>query len=178
MKRLALALAVTAGFLLGPAAADAQYRYTDDKGVTKSTQYKVDIPAPYRDAAEWVGPTGLGKPALSHAQQQWKARDEAYRRIGEANAKLVPYGGSSVDTSEVTPPARTQYPAGRVVRPRTDSKGSPARTSQEYNERQGKAKAKAKASETPTMCVAGHLRKMISPGQWAVLGECRAPSSR
>jgi hypothetical protein len=71
--------------------ADAQYRYTDDKGVTKTTQYKLDVPAPYRDAAVWVGPTGIGKPALSAEANETKRRDDAYRRIGEADAQLVPY---------------------------------------------------------------------------------------
>ena len=64
---------------------DAQYRYTDDKGVTKVTQYKLDVPAPYRDAAVWIGQTGVGKPALSEEQRRAKQRDDAYRRIGIAN---------------------------------------------------------------------------------------------
>jgi hypothetical protein len=76
-------------FLAGPLA--AQYRYTDDKGVSKVTQYKLDVPKDYRDAAAWVGRTGIGKPALSEEARQTKLRDEAYRRIGAADAALVPY---------------------------------------------------------------------------------------
>jgi hypothetical protein len=76
-------------FLAGPVA--AQYRYTDDKGVSKVTQYKLDVPKDYRDAAAWVGRTGIGKPALSEEARQTKLRDEAYRRIGAADAALVPY---------------------------------------------------------------------------------------
>ena len=56
---------------------DAQYRYTDGKGVIKVTQYKLDVPAPYRDTAVWIGPTGIGKPALSEEQRQLKRREDA-----------------------------------------------------------------------------------------------------
>lgn len=91
MKRLTVAVGVSTGlvFLAGPLA--AQYRYTDDKGVSKVTQYKLDVPKDYRDAAAWVGRTGIGKPALSEEARQTKLRDEAYRRIGAADAALVPY---------------------------------------------------------------------------------------
>jgi hypothetical protein len=91
MKRLTVAVGVSTGlvFLAGPVA--AQYRYTDDKGVSKVTQYKLDVPKDYRDAAAWVGRTGIGKPALSEEARQTKLRDEAYRRIGAADAALVPY---------------------------------------------------------------------------------------
>ena len=60
-------------------------------GVSKVTQYKLDVPAPYRDAAVWIGPTGIGKPALSEEQRQVRQRDAAYRRIGEAYFRLAPY---------------------------------------------------------------------------------------
>jgi hypothetical protein len=91
MRRFAVAVGISAGILLVAGQVDAQYRYTDDKGVSKVAQYKLDVPGPYRDAAVWIGPTGIGKPGLSEAQQQAKQRDDAYRRIGEANAQLVPY---------------------------------------------------------------------------------------
>ena len=91
MRQLAIAVGLGAVLLLLAGQADAQYRYTDDKGVSKTTQYKLDVPAPYRDAAVWVGPTGIGKPALSEEARQTKLRDDAYRRIGEANAALIPY---------------------------------------------------------------------------------------
>ena len=52
----------------------AQYRYTNDKGVTKEAQYKVDVPEPYRDAAVWIGLTGVGKPGLSEEQRRIKER--------------------------------------------------------------------------------------------------------
>jgi hypothetical protein len=67
------------------------YRYTNDKGVSKVTQYKLDVPTPYRDAAVWIGPTGIGKPALSEEQRQVRQRDAASRRIGEAYLRLAPY---------------------------------------------------------------------------------------
>jgi hypothetical protein len=63
MKRLTVAVGVSTGlvFLAGPVA--AQYRYTDDKGVSKVTQYKLDVPKDYRDAAVWVGATDVAGPA-------------------------------------------------------------------------------------------------------------------
>ena len=73
---------VFVALVAGPAG--AQYRYTDDKGVSKITQYKLHVPAPYRDAAVWIGPTGVGRPGLSEDQRQWKRREDAYRRIGKA----------------------------------------------------------------------------------------------
>ncbi|HKW95254.1 MAG TPA: hypothetical protein VJX92_25440 [Methylomirabilota bacterium] len=51
------------------------------------------MPAPYRDAALWIGPTGVGKPALSEERRRAKQREDAYRRIGERQAQLVPYKG-------------------------------------------------------------------------------------
>lgn len=90
--RVVIAVALSAGIVLVVGQVDAQYRYTNDKGVSKVTQYKLDVPAPYRDAAVWIGPTGIGKPALSEEQRQVKQRDRAYRRIGEAHARLAaPY---------------------------------------------------------------------------------------
>lgn len=89
--RLVIALGLGAAILLHTGPVDAQYRYTDDKGVSKVTQYKLHVPAPYRDAAVWIGPTGIGKPALSEEQRQTKQREDAYRRIGDAHARHVPY---------------------------------------------------------------------------------------
>jgi hypothetical protein len=89
--RFVIAVALSAGIVLVAGQVDAQYRYTNDKGVSKVTQYKLDVPAPYRDAAVWIGPTGIGKPALSEEQRQVKQRDDAYRRIGETHARLAPY---------------------------------------------------------------------------------------
>ena len=91
MRRLIVVVGLSAGLLLFAGQADAQYRYTDDKGVTKTTQYKLDVPKDYRDAAVWIGATGVGKPGLSEEAQKTKMRDEAYRRAGEADAALVPY---------------------------------------------------------------------------------------
>lgn len=91
MRRLVVALGVGIGILFFAGVAHAQYQYTDDKGVTKVTQYKLDVPVPYRDAAVWIGATGVGKPALSEEQRKAKLRDDAYRRIGDAQEQLVPY---------------------------------------------------------------------------------------
>jgi hypothetical protein len=77
--RCAVAVGLGADVLLVAGAADAQYRYTGDDGISKVVQYKLDVPATYRDAAVWIGPTGIGKPALSEAAQETKRRDDIYR---------------------------------------------------------------------------------------------------
>ncbi len=77
-------------------------------GVSKVTQYKLDVPAPYRDAAVWIGPIGIGKPALSE-QRQVKQREDAYRRIGEAHARLAaPY--KKVEAAAKKPEAAAKKP--------------------------------------------------------------------
>ena len=91
MERLAMAVALGAGLLLLAGSADAQWRYTDDRGESRVTQYKVDVPAPYRDAAEWVGPVGIGKPALSAEQIRQAQLVDAVRRIVAAEAGLVQF---------------------------------------------------------------------------------------
>lgn len=73
--RLVIAIGLSAGIVLVAGQVDAQYRYADDKGVSKVAQYKLDVPAPYRDAAVWIGPTGIGKPALSEEQRQVRQRE-------------------------------------------------------------------------------------------------------
>jgi hypothetical protein len=77
--RLAVAMGLRAGILLVAGQMDAQYQYTDPKGVSKVVQYKLDVPTTYRDAAVWIGPTGIGKPALSEEARQTKRRDDTYR---------------------------------------------------------------------------------------------------
>jgi len=68
-----------AGILLVAGQVDAQYQYTDAKGVSKVVPYKLDVPAPYRDSAVWIGPTGVGHPALSDGARETKRRDDLYR---------------------------------------------------------------------------------------------------
>jgi hypothetical protein len=102
--RFVIALVLSAGIVLVAGQVDAQYRYTNDKGVSKVTQYKLDVPAPHRDAAVWIGPTGIGKPALSEEQRQVRQRDAAYRRIGEAYLRLAPY--NKVEAATKKPEAR------------------------------------------------------------------------
>jgi len=101
MRSFVVAIGLGASLLLFSGQADAQYMYTDDKGVSKVTQYKLDIPEPYRDAAVWVGPTGVGKPGLSEEARQTKQREDAYRRIGEADAGLAKYGKAPAPTTGV-----------------------------------------------------------------------------
>ncbi len=90
-------LAVTLLPLAGRA--DAQWRYVDDKGVSRVTQYKLDVPAPNRDLAEWIGPVGIGKPGLSADQLRAAQLSDANRRIVDAEAGLLQY-------KNVPPPAR------------------------------------------------------------------------
>ena len=77
--RFAVAMGLSTGILLVAGQVDAQYQYTDAKGVSKVVQYKLDVPATYRDAAVWIGPTGIGKPALSEEARQTKRREDTYR---------------------------------------------------------------------------------------------------
>jgi len=136
MTRLALTVGLGAGLLLLTGQADAQWRYTDDKGASKVTQYKLDVPAPHRDAAVWIGPTGIGNPALSADQIRGAQLWDAVRRIVAAEAGLLQF-------------QNVQAPAP----PRSDP---------------GAAKPMA------SMCIAGELRAMTSPGSWKVVGACGA----
>lgn len=95
MKRFVTVVGLGVAVVLGAQPVDAQYRYTDDKGASKVAQYKLAVPAPYRDSAVWIGPTGVGKPALSEEQRQIRQRwgtpasrraDDAARKAEEAAA--------------------------------------------------------------------------------------------
>ena len=134
MKRFAMSLGLGAALLALAGPADAQWRYTDDKGVTRVTQYKIDIPTAHRDAAEWIGPVGVGKPALSAGQALTAKRWEAIERLGIAEAGLIQF-------RNMAPPRPLREPGG------------PPRS-------------------MATMCMAGELRVMTSPGSWKVLGPC------
>ncbi len=135
MKRVAMAVVLGTALLLSGGQADAQWRYTDDKGTTKVTQYKLDVPAPFRDAAVWIGPTGIGNPALSAEQIRVAQLADAVRRIVEAEAGLLQFRNA-----EAPPPPRMASPsAGRPM---------------------------------ATMCIAGELRVMTSPGIWKAVGAC------
>jgi hypothetical protein len=136
MKRFAVTVGLGAGLLLLSGHADAQWRYTDDKGVTRVTQYKIDIPAANRDGAEWIGPVGIGKPALSEDQIRQAQRWEAIQRLVNAEAGLIQF-------RNMAPPTPLRDPGGP---PRPMS----------------------------TMCIAGQLRAMTSPGSWKVVGPCAA----
>lgn len=91
MERFTMAVALGLGLFLLAGRADAQWRYTDDKGASKVTQYKIDVPEPHRDAAEWIGPVGIGKPALSAEQLRQAQLADAVRRIVTAEAGLVQF---------------------------------------------------------------------------------------
>lgn len=134
MNRFAMAVGLSAGLLLLAGQAEAQWRYTDDKGGSRVTQYKLDIPTPYRDGAEWIGPVGIGKPELSADQVRAAQRWDAIQRLVAAEAALLKY-------KAVTAPAPPPVDPGA-----------------------GKPLA--------TMCVAGELRNMTSPGIWKVVGAC------
>jgi hypothetical protein len=114
MRRFLFAATLSAGILLGSAQAEAQYQYMDDKGVTKVTQYKLDVPERYRDSAVWIGKTGVGHPALSEEQRQIKQRDDAYRRIGIANEQLVPLKKAEEETKKAEADAKSAAAAQRV----------------------------------------------------------------
>jgi hypothetical protein len=90
MMRSSIAVGLCAAAVLLAGRAEAQYRYTDDKGVSKTAQYKLDVPARYRESAVWIGPTGVGKPALSQEQNETRQRWDIYRRIGESVSRRAP----------------------------------------------------------------------------------------
>ena len=81
---------IVVGLVLIAGQAEAQYRYTDNKGVSRIAQYKLNVPARDRDAAVWIGPTGVGKPALSQEQEETRQRWDIYRRIGESVSRRAP----------------------------------------------------------------------------------------
>ena len=134
MKRFVMAVGLGTALVLLVGPADAQWRYTDDKGASKVTQYKLDVPAAHRDAAEWIGPVGIGKPALSGDQLRAAQISEANRRIVEAEAGLLQFRNTPAPAPRVGPD-----PGGRPM---------------------------------ATMCIAGELRAMTSPGSWKVVGAC------
>jgi hypothetical protein len=88
--RFLIAVGLVAGAMLLAGRAEAQYRYTDDKGVSKTAQYKLEVPTRYREAAVWIGPIGAGKPALSQEQNETRQRWDIYRRIGESVSRRAP----------------------------------------------------------------------------------------
>ncbi len=110
MNRFAMMLGLGVGLLLLPGPADAQWRYTDDKGESKVTQYKLSVPAAYRDAAEWIGPIGIGKPALSADQILAAQLADAIRRIVTAEAGLLRF-------KTVEGPARAPGDSGAPGKP-------------------------------------------------------------
>jgi hypothetical protein len=77
--RFAVVTGLGVSILLVAGEAGAQYRYADADGVSKVVQYKLDVPADYRDTAVWIGPTGIGQPALSDGARETKRRDDLYR---------------------------------------------------------------------------------------------------
>jgi hypothetical protein len=89
MGRFVIAVGLGAAVALVATPADAQYRYTDGKGVTREAQYKVDVPERYRDAAVWIGPTGVGKPGLSEEQRRIKQRWAAPEKKAEDARKAA-----------------------------------------------------------------------------------------
>jgi hypothetical protein len=135
MTRFAMAVGLGAGLLLLAGQADAQWRYTDDKGASRVTQYKIDVPAAHRDAAEWIGPVGIGNPALSADQLRAARHWEAVQRLIAAETALM----------QLRP-----VPTPAPVRVDSSVGGRP----------------------TPTMCIAGELRVMTSPGIWKIVGSC------
>lgn len=99
MMRFAMAVGLGAGLLLVAWPADAQWRYTDDKGASH-------VPAPYRDAAVWIGPTGIGNPALSADLIRAAQLSDAIRRIVAAEA-----GRLQFKNAEATAPPRMASPS-------------------------------------------------------------------
>ncbi|HTI55208.1 MAG TPA: hypothetical protein VMC04_13300, partial [Verrucomicrobiae bacterium] len=62
------------------------------------------MPEPHRDAAEWIGPVGIGKPALSADQIRQAQVAEAIRRIVTAEAGLVQFRNMPAPAKPATVP--------------------------------------------------------------------------
>ena len=107
---MVMAAGMGIGLLLSAGAADAQWRYTDDRGASQVTQYKINVPEAYRDAAEWVGPVGVGNPALSAEQRRVAQLSEANRRIVTAEAGLVPFRNMPVPPKPAPDPGVSGKP--------------------------------------------------------------------
>lgn len=63
MKRLAIVVSVSIGILCFAASMDAQWRYTDDKGNSKTVTLKMDVPPQYRSRAVYAGDDRSDTPA-------------------------------------------------------------------------------------------------------------------
>jgi hypothetical protein len=144
MRAFILATLFGVGALLLAGEAEAQYRYVDAKGISKVTQYKADIPEAQRDAAVWVGPTGIGKPALSTDAKAAAAREETYRRSGIAQAEAI-RGGTA-----------------------NEAQGNETKRNRDYRTK----KAEGRDHPMAEMCIAKEDRVMVSPGHWEVRGTC------
>lgn len=104
--RIAVATGLGVGILLVAGEAGAQYQYTDAKGVSKVVPYKLDVPTQYRDSAVWIGPTGVGHPALSDGARETKRREDLYR--GTVDVKRLAgdwraIGGTSAAAIRISP---------------------------------------------------------------------------
>jgi hypothetical protein len=95
MRAFMLGIGLGAALWLFAEPANAQWKYADDTGVTKVTQYKLNMPERYRDSAVWVGPIGVGRPGLSEEARQAKRRADEYTRIGQSQTRLWRYQHAS-----------------------------------------------------------------------------------
>ena len=77
--RFTAAAGLGVSIVLAAGETSAQYRYADGDGVSRVARYKLDIPADHRETAVWIGPTGVGHPALSDGARETKRRDDLYR---------------------------------------------------------------------------------------------------
>ena len=77
MRAFMLGIGLGAALWLFAEPANAQWKYADDKGVTKVTQYKLNMPERYRDSAVWVGPIGVGRPSKVRPTNSPEARAAA-----------------------------------------------------------------------------------------------------
>ena len=93
------------------------------------------MPEPSRDAAVWIGPIGIGNPALSAEQIRMAQLADAVRRIVEAEAGLL-----QLKSAEAPAPPRMPSPSA--------------------------------GTSMASMCIAGELRVMTSPGIWKAVSAC------
>ena len=117
--RIAVATGLGVGILLVAGEAGAQYRYSDAKGVSKVVPYKLDVPEPYRDSAVWIGPTGVGHPALSDGARETKRRDDMYRGTVDVKSLAGDWraiGGTSAAAIRIKPDGSYEGVSGNGAR--------------------------------------------------------------
>lgn len=74
--KIAIAVSVSISILCFTEPLTAQWRYTDDKGNSKTVTLKMDVPAQYRNSAVYVGDQGNGVSSSRASEEAAPAGDQ------------------------------------------------------------------------------------------------------